>query len=137
LTYREILAEGNSSVWESLSQRLAERYEIKMIQEPETCLIMMPVKDSVENSMFYLGEILITEAVVDLGGTQGYGFALEDRPEHALACAVIDAALSHGVQESTEIRLLLEQQKSEIEQKTMLEKRMIASTRVNFALLEG
>lgn len=137
MNYREILAESDFSVWEKITSQLASRYEIKIIQEPETCLVMMPAQDSVEQSSFYLGEVLITQAVVEIYGTPGYGFTLEDKPDQALGYAIIDAALSHGVPEARDIRLLLAEQEELINCQRRQEKRMIASTRVNFAILEG
>ncbi len=137
MNYHEILAESDFSVWEEISMRLALRYEIKVVQEPETCLVMLPVQDSVEQSPFYLGEVLITEAVAEISGDQGYGFALEDNPERALAFAIINAALAHRVPETRDIELLLQQQEEIISNKRRQENRLIASTKVNFAILEG
>lgn len=137
LNYREILAESDFSVWEDMASRLASSYKIKIIQEPETFLVMMPAQDSVEQSKFYLGEVLITEAVVEIHGTPGYGFAMEDNPAQALAYAIINAALAHGIPEAEEIQNIMSQQEAILESQKRQEERMIASTRVNFAILEG
>jgi len=137
LNYREILAESDFSVWEEMAGWLASSYEIKIIQQPETFLVMMPAQDSVEQSTFYLGEVLITEAVVEICGTPGYGFAMEDNPAQALAYAIINAALAHGVPEAADIEVLMVKQEAIIESQRRQEERLIASTRVNFSILEG
>lgn len=137
MNYRELLVESSLSIWEELAKKLASHYEVKIIQAPETCLVMMPARDSVEQSSFFLGELLVTEAVVEINGHRGYGLAMEDRPEHALTYAIIDAALNGNLPEAQEINVLVEQAQDEITSRLELEKRMIASTRVNFAILEG
>jgi alpha-D-ribose 1-methylphosphonate 5-triphosphate synthase subunit PhnG len=98
---------------------------------------MMPVQDSVEQSPFYLGEVLITEATVEIEGTIGYGFTLEVNLERALCFAIIDAALRHDLPEAREIQGLLARQTEIIKNKRLQEKRLIAATRVNFTTLEG
>lgn len=137
MDYRASLVESSFLIWQKLGKKLASHYQVKIIQAPETCLVMMPARDSVERSSFYLGELLVTEAVVEINGHRGYGLAMEDRPEHALTYAIIDAALNGGLPEVEEIKQLLKQADDEINKRFELEKRMVASTRVNFAILEG
>lgn len=137
MNYREILAESDLSMWEEISVDLASHYQVKVIQEPETCLVMMPARDSARQNAFFLGEVLVTEAVVEIDGHRGYGLAMEDRPEQALTYAIIDAALNGNLPEAEQINQLLGEAREEINKRLEREKRMIASTRVNFAVLEG
>lgn len=137
MDYREILTESSLSIWEEVSNKLASNYQVKVIQAPETCLIMMPALDSAQQGSFFLGELLVTEAVVEINGHRGYGLAMEDSPENALTYAIIDAALTGKLPETEEINQLLTQAQEEIIRGIEQEKRMIASTRVKFTILEG
>lgn len=58
-----------------------------------TGLVMIPYTESVENSVFHLGETLIAEAHVRIGAAEGYGACLGRDLEQALAIAILDAAL--------------------------------------------
>ncbi|MCB0113927.1 MAG: phosphonate C-P lyase system protein PhnG [Caldilineaceae bacterium] len=58
-----------------------------------TGLAMIPYTESVENSVFHLGEALIAEAQVRVGDVEGYGACLGRDLEQALAIAILDAAL--------------------------------------------
>lgn len=57
-----------------------------------TGLMMQPMRESVEQSDFYLGEVLVSEAHVRLNGHEGYAVCLGRDLEQALAVAIIDAA---------------------------------------------
>jgi alpha-D-ribose 1-methylphosphonate 5-triphosphate synthase subunit PhnG len=58
-----------------------------------TGLVMIPYTESVENSVFHLGETLIAEAHVRVSTAEGYGACLGRDLEQALAIAILDAAL--------------------------------------------
>ncbi len=45
---------------------------------------------------FHLGEALVTEALVEYEGVQGYGMVMGDQPERALAAASVDAIARAG-----------------------------------------
>ena len=70
------------------------RHQVETVKAPETCLAMAQAVDSVGETPFFLGEVLMCEAAVRVDGTPGYGFALDDEPELAWSLAVIDAALA-------------------------------------------
>jgi len=58
-----------------------------------TGLVMLPYTDSVQNTTFHLGEVLVSEARVRLGDQEGYGACLGRDLEQSLAIAILDAAL--------------------------------------------
>src|SRR5262249_25920817 len=62
-----------------------------------TGLVMLPMEDSARGATFYLGEVLIAEAHVRLGGTEGYAACVGRDLEQALAAAIVDAALAGGI----------------------------------------
>ncbi|MBP2636850.1 MAG: phosphonate lyase system protein PhnG [Firmicutes bacterium] len=133
----EILAEGELSVWQDLAEMIAGNHGIKVLQQPETCMTMMQVLDSVGHTPFYAGEVLMTEATVSINNVVGYGVALEDDSIRALCAAIIDAALLAEVAETEEIRNVISQEELRILARRQQEAALIAATRVRFAIMEG
>ena len=54
---------------------------------------MLRMRESVANSQFNAGEILVTEVKLELDGQFGYGMVIDDCPRIAVAVAVVDAAI--------------------------------------------
>lgn len=132
-----IYAEGDFETFEKLADMVLDRSGIKIVREPRTCLVMMKTLDSVEQAPFYLGEVLITEAAVELDGITGFGFALENQPVKALCFAVMEAALEANHETAPLIREALEVQAAALEKRRRRERSMLAGTRVNFDVMEG
>jgi len=134
---QEILAEGDFSIWRELAEAIAARRQIKVVQDPNTCLVMMKAKDSVGQTPFYLGEVIISEASVTVNGVKGFGFALEDEPAKALCFAIIDGALAAGVPEEGEILQAVQREEKRLLEHRKREADLIAGTRVRFDIMEG
>ena len=83
--------EGLKALAESLLDGLGE---ITVITN-RTGLGMVPMRDTVENVDFHLGEVLVSEAhIADGNGRAGYGMITGRDLERAIAMAVIDLALA-------------------------------------------
>lgn len=68
------------------------------VLENRVGLTMWPMRDPVKGADFFLGEVLIAEARVRVGGeVDGYGACLGRDLEQALAIAVLDAAWRAGI----------------------------------------
>jgi alpha-D-ribose 1-methylphosphonate 5-triphosphate synthase subunit PhnG len=65
--------------------------EIIVRREPELGMVMLQVQEPVANDNFYLGEVLVTRAEVEVDGHLGWAMRMGDDPTGALACALIDA----------------------------------------------
>ncbi|MGV6874138.1 phosphonate C-P lyase system protein PhnG [Pseudochelatococcus sp. B33] len=63
-----------------------------------TGLAMLPFIDTVRNTAFHLGEVLVAEAYIRVParGAEGYGAVTGRDLEHAMAIAVLDAAIAAG-----------------------------------------
>lgn len=71
--------------------------DIEVVQS-RTGLVMLPMRDTVQETDFHLGDVLVAEAHVRLpGGEEGYGLIVGRDLETAMAMAVIDAARAAGV----------------------------------------
>jgi alpha-D-ribose 1-methylphosphonate 5-triphosphate synthase subunit PhnG len=62
---------------------------------PRTGLVMVTVRDPFD-TLFHLGEVLVSEAEVVLDGHAGCGMICGDEPERALLLAAVEAAESSG-----------------------------------------
>lgn len=68
------------------------------VLENRVGLTMWPMRDPVKGTDFFLGEVLIAEARVRVGGeVDGYGACLGRDLEQALGIAVLDAAWRAGI----------------------------------------
>ena len=74
-----------------LGEELQQQYSLTIVKKPEKSLVMIKMREPVKNSLFYLGETIITEAVVQLEDTVGTAVTMGDDFEKALHMAIIDA----------------------------------------------
>lgn len=64
---------------------------IETIKRPNMGLVMMRAEESVENAVFNVGEVLVSEATVSVDGMLGYGISMGNEQEKAEVLAMIDA----------------------------------------------
>ena len=104
---------------------------VKVIKQ-NTALVMMRARDSVEREVFNLGEVLVSEAEVEIEGVVGYSIVLGDDTEKALAGAILDAVceIKHPLREK--IIKMLNQEKNYYEKEKAKEYAKIKSTKVEF-----
>ena len=81
----------------ALGKELQQQYAVTIVKKPEKSLTMIRMREPVKQSLFYLGEAIVTEAVVTLEGTVGTAVTMGDDFEKTLYMAVIDAAENKGV----------------------------------------
>ena len=84
-------------VKEFVDTLLPQLGDVEILQN-RTGLVMVPYTDSVQGSIFHLGEVLVAEARVRLGGQEGYGAVMGRDLAQSLAVAILDAALQAGMQ---------------------------------------
>ena len=72
------------------------------MKAPAKTLAMIKLREPVKNSLFYLGEALVCDTVVELGGTKGTAVVLGDDFDKVSSMAVIDAAFNRQVSELDE-----------------------------------
>lgn len=66
---------------------------LEVIKEPSIGLVMARSKESVNQAVFNLGEVLITDCTVKLDEAFGYGVVMGNNREKAKYIAVIDALM--------------------------------------------
>jgi len=107
-----------------------------VVEEPRGGLVMLKLRETAKNSLFYMGELLVTEAKVQIEGRMGLGIIAGDDPEAARDLAVIDAACNAGVPETGEWEGLLLAEEERIAVREAQESARIARTTVDFESMD-
>jgi alpha-D-ribose 1-methylphosphonate 5-triphosphate synthase subunit PhnG len=79
----------------TMLDRLWSSGEFRVQRAPRAGVVMYTVRDPFDTP-FHLGEVLVSEAVVDFDGHSGYGAICGDEPERALMLAAVEAAERSG-----------------------------------------
>lgn len=106
----DILARARPERLKALAETLLDAMgEISVIAN-RTGLVMVPMRDTVENVDFHLGEVLVSEAhIADAAGHVGYGMIAGRDLERAMAMAVVDLRVAAVGQEAEISRFLVEE----------------------------
>lgn len=99
------------------------------VLQNRTGLVMVPYTDSVQGSVFHLGEVLVAEARVRLGEQEGYGAVMGRDLPQALAVAILDAALQADLQTAVITQFVQTEAEKQAELETLL-LRQVEATRV-------
>ncbi|GFZ79995.1 phosphonate C-P lyase system protein PhnG [Paenibacillus marchantiophytorum] len=132
----EILINGTADLAVSLSQDIVSRYNIVVIEEPNYGLVMVKVRETAQKSLFYLGEVLVTECKVQIEGVTGVGFVKGDDPNKAYDLAVIDAAFGADLNETAEWSTLLQQESDRLAAQQAAFQSKLLQTKVNFETMD-
>ena len=131
-----ILIEGNPILAKRLSETITATYEWKEIIAPHYGLTMVKMRESAKNSLFYIGEVLITEAKIEINGAIGIGIVEGMKEQLACQLAIIDAAYNANLPETQGwgADLLLEEVR--INEQKALEQTKLFETKVDFQTME-
>lgn len=88
----QILIEGDSSLAQEIASEIEVSYPIEIIEVPHDELVMVKVRESARNSLFYLGESLMCSCQVRIAASVGFGMVFGRDHSLAYNLAVIDAA---------------------------------------------
>lgn len=124
-----IMTKADAGEIAALAKDLKERYAVVVVQPPERTLAMIRMREPVRERLFYLGEVMVGEAIVELDGAKGMAVSLSDTPDKILDMAIIDAACNRGVFTGEARLLALEAAQLDFERK---ENAMHRKTMVNF-----
>ncbi|CEA03535.1 Alpha-D-ribose 1-methylphosphonate 5-triphosphate synthase subunit PhnG [Jeotgalicoccus saudimassiliensis] len=114
--------------------RFKDSLEFDIISEPEEGLVMVKTREHARNTLFYMGEVLVTESKIRHGSTVGLGLVKGTDPELSEAMAFID--LSFKLEKFTaELNDILNSLK-DIEAKSIAERtEKILQTKVSFEMM--
>ncbi|MCL1848499.1 MAG: phosphonate C-P lyase system protein PhnG [Clostridiales bacterium] len=119
-----------------LGREIEEKHPVTILRKPEIMLVMLKVRESARNSLFYACEALACECTVMLGDTKGFAAGLNDDMEKIYAMAVIDAALNGNLPECALIMDRLGIWEEAIQAKHAYDAKLAMSTKVNFTVME-
>ncbi|MDP3317443.1 MAG: phosphonate C-P lyase system protein PhnG [Devosia sp.] len=103
-----VLARARRAPLKALAEVLLDHLGDITVIANRTGLVMVPMRDTVENVDFHLGEVLVSEAhIADAEGRVGYGMITGRDLERAMAMAVIDLSLADG-KPSTDVAQFIE-----------------------------
>jgi len=129
----KILAKADKQVIASLSADIQKIYQPVIVKEPGKTLTMIKMREPVKNSLFYIGEVIVCEAAVEIDGVKGIAVVMGDDTEKTLDMAIIDAAVNKGVFNGMNTLLELEKEQND---KLMRENAMHLKTMVNFESMD-
>ena len=126
----DILARARPEQLRALAETLLEGMgEISVITN-RTGLVMVPMRDTVENVDFHLGEVLVSEAhITDATGYVGYGMVTGRDLERAMAMAVVDLRIAALGEEPAITSFIAEERAHQVAEDTA-RMRQVEATRV-------
>lgn len=132
----EVLIKGSAEVSKKLAQEILKTYKVKAIEETSNSLVMVKVRESAQQSLFYLGEVFITECKVMINGYLGIGMVKGHELELVYNLAIIDAAYNANLPETKEWAhvLWLEEGRIKAEREGLQNK--VLKTKVNFETMD-
>lgn len=132
----ETLINGSPNIASVMAGEIKSRYDIEVMEEPNHGLVMVRVRETAQNSLFYLGEVLVTECKVRISGKIGVGLVKGDEPEKAYDLAVIDAAYAAQLEETVAWTSLLHAEGSLLEQEQAAYQAKVLRTKVDFETMD-
>ncbi len=90
--WTELLIDYGRSEALSMAEEIREHYPFEVISPPQLALTMIKVRECAKNSLFYLGEVLITSTTIRIKSEIGHGICIGEDPELSEALAFVDAA---------------------------------------------
>ncbi len=132
----EILIKGSIELARGLVQSLEGKYEYRVTEAPNNGLVMIKQRETAKNSSFYLGEVLVTEAKVEIKGVLGLGIVAGNNEELAYLLAIIDAAYNAKLPETEKWEEGLLAEAAKIEAELMKRQGKLMLTKVNFETMQ-
>ncbi|WP_200416147.1 phosphonate C-P lyase system protein PhnG [Virgibacillus salexigens] len=132
----EILVQSNADLAEHLAETILQTYTCKEIVPPHHGLTMVKMRESAKQSLFYIGEVLVTEAKVEINQYIGIGIVQGMEEELAKHLAIIDAAYNATLPETREWQDLLLQAEVDLKAKKAKEQAELFETKVHFETMD-
>jgi alpha-D-ribose 1-methylphosphonate 5-triphosphate synthase subunit PhnG len=131
-----ILVLGKNGLASRLGSMIREKYPVREIEPANEGLVMIKMRETARNSLFYMGEVLVTEAKVRIGERVGIGIVRGHKPELAEDLAVIDAAWAVPLPECAGWESLLLEEEKQIEGNRARDEAGVLETRVSFETMD-
>jgi alpha-D-ribose 1-methylphosphonate 5-triphosphate synthase subunit PhnG len=128
---QEIISETGDRMLDPLLEIFAGM-DFDVIESPEASLIMMNIKDHTQ-TVFHLGEVLVTRAKVGWNQYAGYGCCLGEQSDGAVALACLDALAAGDCRDhQNDIGEVIRQIQHEVFLRRNTDDQMTVATKVDF-----
>jgi alpha-D-ribose 1-methylphosphonate 5-triphosphate synthase subunit PhnG len=131
-----ILVLGPASLRRAWAAEIRSLHAVETLEPPRAGLVMGKVRESARRGLFYLGEVLVTEAKVRVAGAPGLGLLRGWDEEGAVDLAVIDAAERAGLKLPTPWLDRLIEAETALEGERATQRFAIEATRVDFQTMD-
>jgi alpha-D-ribose 1-methylphosphonate 5-triphosphate synthase subunit PhnG len=132
----EIMAECEAQDLKSISKLVEEHHEVKILEKPNSGLVMVKMRESAQKHLFYLGEVFVTECKVVIGETVGLGVIRGSHLKKAYFMAVVDAAYNAQITETDKLDRMLKDLGEKVAKKRARNTARILQTKVDFETLD-
>jgi alpha-D-ribose 1-methylphosphonate 5-triphosphate synthase subunit PhnG len=135
MNHYHVLTQSSEEQVCRLASTVLEHYQqsqVKLLSGPRQGLVMLRMRETVANSLFNAGEVLVTEVKLELDEQFGFGMIIGDFPRHAMGIALVDAALHKGGAVSDWLKQELTALDQLIIEKNQREQALVAATKVEF-----
>ena len=109
-----------------------KKSQVKILSGPRRALVMLRVRETVANSLFNAGEVLVTEVKLELDEQFGFGMVIGDSPRRAMAVALVDAALRKGGPVADQLQHELAELERQLTKRNQHLEALVARTKVEF-----
>lgn len=128
----EAIASADADRLVALADEVLETLDVEVTRGPTVGLLMVRVEEPLERLPFNFTEVTVSEAEVAVGTHRGYAMVMGKSLEHALAGAVLDAAIEADHPLSPRIEAFLADEQDAAEEQWADRWAVIAPTRVRF-----
>ncbi|MCZ2259164.1 phosphonate C-P lyase system protein PhnG [Sporosarcina sp. G11-34] len=132
----EILIDGSPKFVNELASEIERNYDIHILSKPQHALTMIKMRETAKNSLFYLGEVLVTETKVQINNKLGIGVVVGNEEQLSYELAVIDAAYQGNLVETIHWTFLFEEEEKRIHENRKKKEASILKTKVNFEMMD-
>ncbi|MGG4180731.1 phosphonate C-P lyase system protein PhnG [Virgibacillus pantothenticus] len=132
----EILVQANTDLAKSLAYQIKQTYTYKEIVAPQYGLTMVKMRESAKKSLFYIGEMLVTEAKVEINEQIGIGVVQGMQDDLATNLAIIDAAYNAQLPETLAWEDVLLEAEADIHHKRAKQQAELMETKVSFETMD-
>ncbi|MFJ7825912.1 phosphonate C-P lyase system protein PhnG [Psychrobacillus sp. NPDC096623] len=132
----KILIQGDIHLARKFAESIVDTYECREIMAPQYGLTMIKMRETAKKSLFYIGEVLITEAKVEINNRIGIGIVVGMKDELAQHLAIIDAAYKAELPETNTWETYLIEAENQITKERAKKQAELFETKVNFETME-
>lgn len=132
----EILIQGKTNLANQFAEQIINHYTVREISPPEYGLTMLKMRETARNSLYYMGEVFMTEAKVEINQQIGIGMVIGMEDDLAKNLAIIDAAYKGELPETKRWEEPLLEEEQKIYEAKVKKQQEILKTKVDFDTME-